>query len=75
MGKGLYAKYTVINNEKQVLETDVFILKPETDIHARRAINTYIESVALNNRELAQELCDWMNRIVGGDAYSIPDAD
>jgi len=44
MSKGLYEKYTVINNKtgKQIKDM-VFVLRPDRDVVALKALETYVE--------------------------------
>ena len=68
--KGLYDKYIVLEREKvdslptalKDAEVDgCFILEPEDDKDARRAIETYIRET--DNEQLAQDLREWIAAI------------
>jgi hypothetical protein len=62
--KGLYWKYTLINNETgEEVKSPAFILKPETDPHALHALKAYAQSVHLDNPVLAADLKAWIERI------------
>ena len=55
MSKGLYEKYTVINNETgKRIEGMVFILRPDRDVVALKALDTYAEYT--NNVLLKEDL-------------------
>ncbi len=55
--KGLYPKYTIIDNETgREVDGFAFVLKPEMDTCARAALRTYIEVVQPTNPQLAAEL-------------------
>ncbi len=60
--KGLYHKYNVSDITGASLE-DCFVLRPETDPHARAAIAVYAASVTEENSELAHDLYRWLNLI------------
>ena len=58
-GEGLYAKYDVQKDGEPV--KDCFVLVPEDDPAARRALETYIE--VTESEALAQDLRDWIASI------------
>lgn len=57
--RGLYGKYEVYRDGEYVPEC--FVLRPETDEAARRAIETYIEWT--DNETLAQDLREWLDMV------------
>ncbi len=61
MAKGLFTKYSVTNIETGEAVEGVFVLKPETDLHARRALLSYAESTDFENPTLATDLRAWVN--------------
>ena len=58
--KGLYDKYKVSKDGKPV-EGRCFILKPETDPAALKALGVY--ALETDNFELARDLLNWINEI------------
>ena len=55
--KGLYGKYTIINNETgEPVQGFAFVLKPETDPHARWALAAYATSIRDENPKLARDI-------------------
>lgn len=63
MEKGLYEKYTLINNETgEEVQENFFILKPEKDEAARKALLAYAE--ATDNEQLADDLRNWVTPVV-----------
>lgn len=55
MEKGLYCKYTIINNETgKELDTPAFVLRPDCDPAAREALMQYAAST--DNVELATDI-------------------
>ena len=62
--KGLFQKHTIINNETgEPVSGFAFVLRPETDLHARAALQTYIASVHEDNPHLAADLAYELQRI------------
>jgi hypothetical protein len=47
--------------------TDVFILQPATDVHARSALMHYANSIARENAPLAAYLRAWVQQLYRGD--------
>ena len=58
---GLYKKYEVTQHGEHVDEC--FVLRPETDEAAVAALRRYAQ--VTTNRELANDLWDWMFQIAG----------
>lgn len=59
---GLYDKYTIINNKSgEPIDEDAFVLKPDKDPAARKALITY--AVNTKNERLRNNLYDWVERI------------
>lgn len=58
MSKGLYNKYTVIKNDGTYKEAegDFFVLRLDSDPHARKAAIAYAESVKESNPHLSFDL-------------------
>jgi hypothetical protein len=61
--EGLYAKYTITNNETGERVAEAFVLKPDVDKHARIAMAAYAESVRPHNPVLAADLKYWLSQI------------
>lgn len=61
--QGLYAKYTIINNETGIEVDECFVLKPRKDYHALGALHFYADSVRDDNPQLADELMAWLDDI------------
>ena len=65
--KGLCEKYVVFKLEDQQMVTDCFVLRPEREfrkgsIAAVEALKAY--ALATKNRQLAEDLIEWVNKIV-----------
>lgn len=56
MGEGLYSKYEVRKDGEPV--EDCFVLEPEDDAAARRALEAYARGT--DDEELAQDLRNWV---------------
>jgi len=56
MGEGLYSKYEVRKDGEPV--GDCFVLEPEDDAAARRALEAYARGT--DDEELAQDLRNWV---------------
>lgn len=56
--KGFYHKYTVTKANDKPIDPDAryFVLRYDTDIHARRALRAYAVSVHEDNPEFARDL-------------------
>lgn len=66
MEKGLYNKYTIINNEtSKEVEGEYFVLKPAQDKAARAAILEYAN--VTRNKELKSDLRMWIRRLIEND--------
>jgi len=67
MTLGLYKKYRVEKTDGTPIDPNAvyFVLRLDTDCHARRAINAYIESCQEENPQLADELSDILDDITG----------
>lgn len=66
--KGLYDKYTVINNETQKpIDGPAFILRPDRDPYAIAALQRYAELTV--NEILAQDITGWIEvmELMGSD--------
>lgn len=61
MEKGVFTKYVVTKAETGEAVEGVFVLKPETDLHARRALLKYADSTDFENPTLAMDLRTWVN--------------
>lgn len=59
--RGVYGKYHITKADGTPVDPDAqyFVLRLDTDIHARRAIMAYAESVEMENGELSSELRTW----------------
>ncbi|MCM3257125.1 hypothetical protein M3664_04920 [Paenibacillus lautus] len=61
--KGLYKKYTIINNETgQEVEGEYFVLKPENDPAARAALIHY--ATRTENKELGKDIVMWVSKFM-----------
>ena len=60
-GKGLYSKYTVIDNTTHEVIQDCFVLRPDKDPTAEDALLFYAE--ATQNEELAVDLAHWLQEL------------
>lgn len=69
--KGLYAKYTITKNSDGSEVKDAFVLKPETDRHARIAMLDYARSVENDDPQLADELREWVWHVSKGKPVGI----
>lgn len=58
--RGLYPKYKIIKNETGEEVENAFVLKPETDVHARTALMIYAQQVRDENPRLALEIEYWI---------------
>lgn len=58
---GIYGKYLIAKADGTPVYPDAqyFVLRLDTDIHARRAIMAYAESVEIENGTLSSELRTW----------------
>ena len=60
--QGLYKKYIITKTDGT--PTDIaapyFVLRLDTDVHARKALRAYAESVAKDNIQLSHELRAWL---------------
>lgn len=57
--RGLYNKYTVINNETgKPVDGETFTLRPDKDEAARHALMTY--AACCGNARLAKDILDWL---------------
>jgi hypothetical protein len=67
MTEGLHDKYRVIKTSGEPVDPDAvyFVLRLDTDRHARLAALTYARSVTGENPELCQNLYDELYRIAG----------
>ena len=61
-GIGLYHKYKIVKTSGEPIEPDAqyFVLRVDTDVHARLALRTYALSVSRTNPILAAEIIDWL---------------
>jgi|SRR5690625_3689085 len=63
--KGLFNKYTIINNETgKEVEGSYFVLNPETDLAAIDALIAYAKST--QNKELAKDIYRWLDLLGKG---------
>lgn len=65
---GLYQKYVVYRYDNGDEVEGCFVLKPETDSHARYAIDQYAISIQNENPQLAEDLWDWLTRLIDPNA-------
>jgi hypothetical protein len=64
--EGLYDKYTVLKkNGVTELNADYFVLRLDNDPHARVAALAYAESIKSENRSLAFDLHNKLNKYNG----------
>lgn len=58
----LYKKYVVTKTSGEPInpEAQYFILRIDTDVHARIALRAYIKSIRAENMELARDLINWL---------------
>ena len=72
MNKGLYGKYTVIKANGEPIDPDAqyFVLRIDTDKHARVALEAYADSIMedyrvgqIDNPKLAFGIRDWLFKI------------
>lgn len=61
--QGLYPKYRITNVQTGQEVEGAFVLKPETDKHARIALAAYAESARGENNALARDLIAWLEMI------------
>lgn len=59
--QGIYGKYLIAKADGTPVDPDAqyFVLRLDTDLHARRAIMAYAESVEIENGTLSSELRTW----------------
>ena len=62
MNKGLYRKYIIQNADGQPTDSDAqyFVLRIDTDRHARVAMQAYVDSVRSENGRLAWDIAEWL---------------
>jgi len=62
MSEGLYKKYLIEKADGTPVDASAqyFVLRIDADVHARRALRTYAESVKGGNVRLARELRAWL---------------
>ena len=65
--KGLYAKYTVINNDTGLSVPNCFVLKPMKDEAARLALLYYAN--ICDNRYLANDIKLWLTPVVDKTSF------
>lgn len=61
--EGLYPKYIVTKADGTPVESPVFVLKPETDGAARKALIAYAFGINRQNPELARDLMNWVTQL------------
>lgn len=67
MSKGLYDKYTVVKNDGTTdANADYFVLRLDTDPHAREAALAYARSVQTENVNLAFDIFQRVLKIKDG---------
>lgn len=71
MSKGLYDKYTVVKNDGTTtdVDADYFVLRLDTDPHARVAALAYANSVKDSNPNLAFDLFQRVSKIDKGQIH------
>jgi hypothetical protein len=71
MSKGLYDKYTVVKNDGSITDSDAdyFVLRLDTDPHARIAALAYADSVKAENPNLAFDIFQRVSKIDKGQIY------
>lgn len=62
--RGLYSKYKIVNRETGQEVQAAFVLKPEVDYSALKALLAYAEDVRRDNPRLAEDLINWHDRII-----------
>jgi len=62
MTQGLYSKYIVLRKDGKPAEGVFFVLKPQSDIHARVAVMAYAESCKETKPKLAEDLLRWLGQ-------------
>lgn len=68
MSRGLYDKYTVVKNDGSMTDSDAdyFVLRLDTDPHAREAALAYAKSVQSENPHLAMDIFSRITAHEGG---------
>lgn len=71
MSKGLYDKYTVVKNDGSLTDSDAdyFVLRLDTDPHARVAALAYANSIKESNPNLAFDLFQRVSKIDKGQIH------
>lgn len=69
--KGLYAKYEIRKKDTGELVEGCFVLRPDRDIAALRALETYAETT--ENRELAFQINLWLDHGIKENKKLYPD--
>ena len=61
-GKGLFKKYVITKADGSPVSLDAqyFVLRLDTDVHAREAMRTYVESIKGENIRLSHEIRAWL---------------
>ena len=63
MSAGLYMKYIVLRKDGEPADGIFFVLKPDSDVHARVAVRAYAEACYDENPELSDDLLDMLDLI------------
>jgi hypothetical protein len=60
--KGFYRKYKIEKADGSPVDScaEYFVLRIDTDIHARKALATYAKSVEKENPVFARDLINWL---------------
>ncbi len=62
--KGVYSKYLVCHADGTGVSGRYFVLKPEKDLAARKALRVYAEEV--DDAILARDLFSWLDNLAEG---------
>lgn len=67
VASGLYPKFIVTKSNGAAIDDFVFVLRPERDIHAVRALQAYVESLEAEQpgSKLVEDLRLMLSRIEG----------
>lgn len=65
MSEGLYGKYIITKTSGEPVEPQAqyFVLRIDTDQHARKALIAYARSVGMENPLLAGDLIKWLDNV------------
>lgn len=65
MEEGLYGKYIVTKTSGEPIEPQAqyFVLRIDTDIHARKALVAYARSIREENEPFTRALIEWLENV------------